>query len=203
MRRWCIAITFLLVLGGAAWYWFRTDPELAKARELQSQLAALGENASWDQRRGLMEQMRGQMDQLSDDQRRELFQEMRAPMQERMRATVDGYFAVPEAQRRAYLDQQIREMEQRRAAMQQRFAQRPPGDAGQRGGPGGPGGDRPGGGGPGGPGGPGGGGGGGGRDQRMLDSASPVDRARNTAYFTAIEARRKELGMPASSFGRR
>ncbi len=211
MRRWCIAITLLLVLGGAAWYWFRTDPELAKARELQSQLAALGENASWDQRRALMEQMRGQMDQLSDDQRRELFRDMRAPMQERMRATVDGYFAVPEAQRRAYLDQQIREMEKRRAEMQQRFAQRQasgesrgpdgggfPGGGGRGGPPNGEGRD----GGPGGRGGPGGGPGGG-RERAMLDNSTPTERARSTEYFSAMEKRRKELGLPDAPFGRR
>lgn len=201
MRRWYTIVSVLIVLSGLAWYWLREDPDLAAARELRAKLAALGENANDAERRALMQQMHGTMENLTDEQRRQLFQEMRGPFESRMRAAVDGYFALPDNLRQAYLDQQIREMEQRRAAMQQRFAQRPPGAAGQRGGPGGPGGDRPGGGGPGGPGGPGGGGGG--REQRMLDSASPVDRARNTAYFTAIEARRKELGMPASSFGRR
>ncbi|MDZ4780689.1 MAG: hypothetical protein SGJ19_10585 [Planctomycetia bacterium] len=207
MRRWFIAITLLLVLGGA-WYWFRVDPELAKARALQSQLAALGENASWDERRVLMEQMRGQMEQLTDEQRRELFQNMRAPFQERMRAAVDGYFAVPDAQRRAYLDQQIREMEKRRAEMQQRFAQRPP--SGENRGPNG--GGFPGGGGRGGPpsgdtrdGGRGGAGGGpgGGRERAMLDHSTPTERARSTEYFSAMEKRRKELGLPEAPFGRR
>jgi hypothetical protein len=155
-----------------------------------------------------MEQMRGQMEQLTDDQRRALFQEMRAPMQERMRATVDGYFAVPEAQRRAYLDQQIREMEKRRAEMQQRFAQRQASGENRGPGVGGfPGGEGRGGlpngeGREGGRGGPGGGPGGG-RERAMLDNSTPTERARSTEYFSAMEKRRKELGLPDAPFGRR
>jgi len=197
------AIVVVLAVG-AAWYWWREDPDLAAARALQAQLAALGDDATPDERRALREQMRASMDKLTDEQRRSLFEQMRAPFENQMRAAVDGYFALPENQRQAYLDQQIRAMEQRRAAMQQRFAQRPPRD--ERRSPGGPPrGDRPAGAPGGGPGmgGRGGGPGGGGREQRMLDNTPPVERAKNAAFFMALEKRRKELGMPEMPLGRR
>jgi hypothetical protein len=137
------------------------------------------------------------MQNLTDDQRRALFQEMRAPFQNQMRAAVGGYFALPPAERTAYLDQQIREMERRRAQMQQRFAARPPRDGRPDASGGPPRGDRSDGGPGGGPGGRDGGG------SRMLDRGTPVERARNTAYFTAIQQRRRELGLPETGFGRR
>ncbi len=211
MRRWFTVLVLVTVVCGLGWYWFRTDPDVAAARELQAKLAALGENASWNERRALMEQMRGHMENLTDDQRRALFQDMRAPFENRMRAAVDGYFAAPEAQRKAYLDQQIKQMEQRRAEMQQRFAQRQAnGGGGGRGDggsfPGGPPrGGAPDGGSGGRGGGPGGGpgAGGGGRERAMLDNTSPMERARSTEYMSAMERRRKELGLPEMSFGRR
>lgn len=206
MRRWYAIVPLMIVAGLAAWYWFRTDPDVAAARELQAKLAALGENASWDERRALMEQMRGHMEKLSEDQRRSLFQEMRSPFEGRMRATVDGYFALPEAQRQAYLDQHIKQMEARRAEMQKRFAQRQA-SGNNRGQGGGDRGANPRWGnanGRGGPGPSGGGGGPGGRRERaMLDRTSPVDRARSTEFFSALEKRRKELGLPEMGFGRR
>lgn len=205
--RYTIATTAAVISIAAAWYWFREDPALAAARATQAQLAALGENASEAERRALWEQMRGQMQTLTDEQRRALFRDRQGGFENRMRAAVDGFFALPENQRQAYLDQQIRQMEQRRLEMQRRFAQRPPGNNGRSdGGP--PRGDRPGAGprngGPG-AGGPGGGGpgGGGGRERQMLDNTSPVDRAKNAAYFTALEKRRKELGLPEMGIGRR
>ncbi len=201
MRRWYSLILVSLLLLGFGWWYFREDPDLAAARALQAQLAALGEKATWEDRRKLMDQMRGHMENLTEEQRRSLFQEMRAPFQNQMRAAVDGYFALPPAQREAYLDQQIREMERRRAAMQQRFAARPPGESPPGAGGRPPRGDRPGGGPNAGP-----GGGPGGRDaggSGMLDRSTPVERARNTAYTTAIQKRRKELGLPEMGFGRR
>lgn len=199
MRRWMAIFVVVTCISGLAWYWFRSDPDVAAARELQVRLAALGENASWNDRRALLEQMRGHMEKLTDEQRRALFQEMRAPFENRMRAMVDGYFAAPEVQRRAYLDQQIKQMEQRRAEMQQRFAQRQA-DGNDRG-PGRNGfpdrpsrGDAQGNrnGGP-----------GGGRERAMLDKTTPVERARTTEFFSAMDKRRKELGLPETPFGRR
>lgn len=192
--RYAIATLCVTLAIVAAWYWLREDPDLAAARAIQAQLAALGENATDAERRALWEQMRGQLGNLTDEQRRELFRERRGGFENRLRAAVDGYFALAENQRQAYLDQQIRAMEQRRAEMQRRFAQRPPGADG-RGAGGPPRGDRPGGGGP--RGGPGGGG------RWMLDNTSPVDRAKSAAYFTALESRRKELGLPAMPMGGR
>ena len=185
MRNWLIAGSTVIVIAVAAWYWWRDDAALAKAKELQAQLAALGENANWEDRRALREQMRAQMDQLTDEQRRALFQELRAPFQDRMRAAVDGYFALPDAQRKAYLDQRIREMEQRRKEMEQRLAQRPA-NRERRG-----------------PGGPRDASGPGGRERGMLDGSSPEDRAKSTEYFSALEKRRKELGLPDMPFGGR
>jgi hypothetical protein len=199
--RQCVAVGVgLVAVLCIAWWWWREDPALVAARETQARLAALGENATEAERRALWEQMRGQMGELTDEQRRALFRDRQGGFENRMQGMIDGYFALGEQQRQAYLDQQIRAMEKRRAEMQQRFAQRPP-NGGERGGP--PRGDRPGGGG--GERGPGGSGpgGGGGRGGARLDRSTPEQRAKSSAFFLAMEKRRKELGLPAMSMGRR
>lgn len=61
--------------------------------------------------------------------REQIGQELRRYWRYQMQRTVDGYFALPEDQREAYLDRVIDEMEQFREAMRQR---RPEGDQNRR-----------------------------------------------------------------------
>lgn len=134
------------------------------------------EKLDWDARRKAVET-------LPEDQRREAFGNI---MQAAMTQRVESYFALPDpAARKKYLDQQIDEMEKRRA----QFANmRPPGSVGgER-----PQGDRPDANrGPGGP----------NRDpaarqKSRLERTSPETRQKMAEFFAAVQERRAERGLP-------
>lgn len=181
-------VLLIALAGWGLWGWLFGDPEMARALDLQQQLASADESMSEEQRRALWGQFREQMDQLSPEQQSQLRDSMRGQFEARMDRRMDEFFALPSGQRVAYLDQQINEMEQRR----QQFA----GGGGPLAGPRG---DRQ---------------AGGGRGDRSsltpaersqrskqrLDRSTPDQRAKRSAYFAALNERREQRGLPP--FGR-
>lgn len=189
------SLAILLLIGGAWWY-FRTDPNVARMRELRSQLAD-DTKMTDDQRRQIFTEMREVGQRLTEQQRQQLWAEGGDQFRGRMMREIDNYFELPVKERKAYLDEQIKRMEDMRRNFARNDGQR--GD-GQRGG---------GGGGPGGPGGWGGRGNRGGdgetsRRRAMLDNTTPEQREKFTQYMQDMSARRKELGLPPMGppFGR-
>ncbi len=151
-----IALCVLVVLGGAgvAGYYLwpepapKPPPPVATATTQEAREFLASEDFSrlpLDQRMEWMDQARQKMDEMDEEERRKLFESvdentrhqigenMRKMMMERMTRDVETYYSLPEAEREAFLDKKIDEMEQFR------------GRRGPRGGPGGPGprGDRP------------------------------------------------------------
>jgi hypothetical protein len=178
-----VAAALLLVGGLVVWWWSGDNAQVEKVKQLQASMMTGNGPPS----REKMEEMRQEMEKLTPAQRQQVMEPMRHEMQRRMEKTMDDYFALPAAQRPAFLDAQIKEMENRFKDFGNR---RPPGGPGP-GGPGGPGGP------PGGPGGP--------RDMgsdtgklrrnEMLDHMTPSRRAKMDAYFADMAKRRMELGL--------
>jgi hypothetical protein len=202
-RKMTIGVVVILLVGGTVWAWMsRPDAQVEKVKQMQAE--AFKEDATPEQRRQNFELVHQEMEKLSPGQRDQVREYMREGMERRMDQQVSAYFALPQEQKIAYLDKQIKEMEQRRKEGETRRAQA--GQSGQRqGGAGGP---------PGGPGGPGGQQAGGRgqprppqsadarlqrRDQR-LDRSTAQQRAQRSAYFADMQQRRLQLGLPASPF---
>jgi hypothetical protein len=199
-RKMTIGVVAILIVGGTVWAWMsRPDAQVEKVKQMQAE--AFKEGATPEQRRENFQLVRQEMEKLSPGQRNQVWEQMREGMERRMDQQVSAYFALPQEQRGAYLDKQIKEMEQWRKAGEARRAQ-----AGQsgppQGGAGGP---------PGGPGGQQAGGGGQPRapqsaDARLqrrdqwLDRSTAEQRAQRSAYFADLQQRRLQLGLPASPF---
>lgn len=185
MRNRLILASSMVVLfaGAAAWYfWPRTpppDPQVAKARELQSKLTAdFGKSGQIQEQVKTMTQLRDTMVQMSPEQRREVMTGPGGPATI-MRNHAKTYSELPLDKRKAFLDDRIQEMEKFMSAMRQMGDMRPPGPP-----PGAGSGDRK------------------ERTRNMLNSTTPEDRALFSEYFTALMARRKELGLPGFGGGR-
>ncbi len=205
--RWVVAAIMLLVLlfGWAIWHFAggsQIDPAIeAKLASIREQLRPGGKQLSDKERRALMESARAEFEKLTPDQMRQLMERGRAEMQKAMEKRVNDYFALPEKDRKAALDRDIKEMEKWRSMGP------PPGGPPPGGRPGsGPGGNKqaanssssqqkgP----PGPPGGPHGPPHAMSHEEQismrmhMLNHTSPQMRA----YFQQLMQRRKELGLP-------
>jgi hypothetical protein len=193
-KRWLsLTALALLLLGGALWF-FWPSRQVARAKGLQEELfSPAARNLSPEQRREKFRELREARNALTPAQRRELSKEM----QKRRQAEISKYFKMSAAEKARYLDDRIRQMEQRRQARQGR-------NGGAGGGPGGgPGGSAAAAGGPqrGGP--P--------RDrspserdswrQERLDSTTPGERAQFTQFMKDLNARRAQLGLPTGRGG--
>lgn len=179
---------FLLLIGGLCWWWFSgNDAQIEKVRQMHAE-AFTGKGPP---SREKMEAIRLEMDKLSPRQREEVMRPMWEEMERRMDERMDKYFAMTEAQKKAFLDEEIKRMEDFGKAM----AKGPPPGAG------GPGGRPPGGkagGPPGGPHGP--------RDMgsdasklrrnEMRAHWSPTKRSKMNAFMSDMVKRRIELGLP-------
>ena len=192
-------IVLLLCLIGVGWALSRREaPQVAKVRQLQA--TAFSRELDSEKRRELFDQMRSESEKLTDEQRSTLRAEMRETRTEQMRTRIDSYFAMNSEQRKAYLDEQIDEMEQRRKEWQKMAKQREARGEGDRGEARGQGDRR-------GPGRPRGAGGGRGRDANrtaedrndrrrgFLSHSSAEDRAKFMAYLEDMNERREARGM--------
>ena len=200
-RKIASGVVVILLISGSVWAWMRRpDPEVARVKQLlQAEVAK--PNATPDQRRQTFQLVHQEMEKLSPTQRREVGQQLREGIQQRRDQQIAAYFALPPQQRVAYLDKEIKQMEQRRKEMEARRAQSGQSGAGNAGGwRGGPGGAQAGGGpqannGPRPP-----------RDNspearatrrvEHLDRSTPDQRAMRSAYRADIQKRRAQLGLP-------
>jgi hypothetical protein len=194
------ASVLILLIAGTVWaLWSRTDPRVVKVQQMQ--LAMYKENKMPD--RAQMEELHKAMRDLPAQQRHELMEQGRAYMERRMDERIDAFFALPKQERTAYLDKEIKQMEERRKQGEaNRTSRGQSGQGGTAGGPGGSGGPQANAGGAqaNGPGGPpppntnpearlq--------RRNQRLDSSTAQQRAKRSAYFAALQQRRSELGLP-------
>lgn len=190
------SVLAVLLLAGLGFYiWsLREDPEVVRFQELSRQVFQPNDKLSDAERDRLRTEWREAQQNLSESQRRQAFEEMGRSMRRGFTETIDKYFDLPPEKRVAYLDEQIRQMEEMRKNWARSRQDRPGG--------GGPGGPPRGGSGPGGSGSGFGRGGPGGRDEngmsgrrRMLDATTPEQRAKFQQYFKAVNDRRKQLGL--------
>lgn len=178
-NRLILAALALLLIGGiAGWYWWpRTpppDPQIAKARELQTKLTAnFGDSGNVKEQVKTMTELRDTMGQMSPEQRRKVMTGPGGPMS-MIRNHAKTYAELPLDKRKQYLDKRIDEMEKFMKAAREMgaFAGGPPGPPG-----GGNSGDRQ------------------ERQRNMLNNTTPEDRALFSEYFSDLMARRKERGM--------
>lgn len=212
------AVILLLLLGGPvlwAFGLFSPPPAVAEVQRLvDGQLAeyarvARGEVpfAAAPSAEPLVQQMRA----VPPEYREQAGQQMGRLWRAREQAEMASYFRLPPAERQAELDRRIKAEEARRKAREAEREKRgqgraaggaaaQPGQQAERGGPPGAGQG----------GGPGGRGPGGGRTEegrndrskRRLDASSPESRAQQAEYRRAMDARRRELGLPSGG-GRR
>lgn len=184
----------LLIGAGSVWGWsyFRGDPQMAKVKEMGSQLfSEASRDLPREERHKQWDSFRKEVDALTDEQRDALRREQMGRFSERMEEHLDEFLALSAEERTAQLDEQIDQMEERRQEWEQRRAE---GDRDGRRGEGRRGGwDR------------------GGRSNdpnarnerqlRRLDATTPELRAKMTEYRRLMNDRRRERGLPESHWG--
>jgi hypothetical protein len=194
-----------------------TDPEVARVRALFESTQP-NPDAPPEQQLAAMTSVRAEVEKLSPDQRKELFSKTLPPPARMMIARAEDYVALPEKEKRPFLDREIQKMQQMRRMMGSLFGGNRPGAspasaasssttnsamAGTRStgaGPSGPPAGSPFGGGPFG-GGPGRGlpplGGPGNPEffKTMLDNTTPEERAAMGQFMSDLTRRMKELGI--------
>ena len=106
-RRWkWLFLLLILLIVWQTWRMVSSGRNLAKARDMQTQMA--NANLSPEQRQQLFRDMRTTMANLTPDQRRLLS----AEQQKRQEQNLDRYFAMNKAEQRKYLDDRINQMQQ-------------------------------------------------------------------------------------------
>jgi hypothetical protein len=178
-RKIALGSILLLLLIWLLW----PDRTLAKVRALRTDLA--DKSISPEDREAKVQQLRTTMQSLTPAQRNELMADGRRRATEEM----ERYHALSAAEKKQYLDQQIKQMEEMRQRMQQQQQQGGQANAGPR---------------------PGGGPGGFGnpqggpqtpedrerRRQQRLDNTTPRERELRDQFRKDMENRRRELGLP-------
>jgi cobalamin biosynthesis protein CobT len=178
----------ILLIGGGVWAWMsRPDPQMEKVKQMGAELFA--GNKTPEQRRQQFELIRQEAEKLTPSQQQELRELGRQQFERRMDQQIAKYFAMPPAERTAYLDKQIQEQEKRRKEWESR---RPQSNASGGQGGGGP---------PGNAGGP--------RPQnnnaderaqrrgQWMDNSTAQQRSMRSSYMADMRKRRIELGLPA------
>jgi hypothetical protein len=120
---WIVAAVLLLLLLGAAgaYYLFREDPELAKAREVLDEMSPEKmKDLTREQRREKWKEVRDVLDNLTDEQRQALRKERFEKMRQRENERLKRYFAMSPEEKTQYLDEQI----DRSEAWRERFEER-------------------------------------------------------------------------------
>jgi hypothetical protein len=172
------------VLIAVALWRLRPDPQLARVKAMQQELARAADSADAAERRRRWEEFNREQQKLSPSQRKEVFGEFRKQRQ----AEIDRYFKMSKADKTRWLDRQIDREEQLRRSRQ---ANRPPGSPPRPPGPGGQGGpgrgnlsaeDRE------------------NRRKRRLDASTPEERAQHDQLRKDLAARRAQRGLPPAPF---
>jgi hypothetical protein len=172
-------------LVGIAWalFWDRSDPQVLKVKQLQSELfSGNSHSLSPQDLDRLRERLREESEKLEPEQREELWRAARDGFRARMHERIQKFLAAPENERIALLDEDIDRMEQQRGQWAQRRQQNSNRSAASGQGSRGPGNWSP-----------------GRRDarrRRFLDNTTPRERAELAAYFDALRKRRQQRGLP-------
>ncbi len=184
-RRALLAILLLLALGYAGYRAFGTDADLERVKELRQELSA--KDLTPEQRRAAAQRLRDALGKLSPEQRRAAGREMAQERNKRMAERLQEYARMSPREKTRHLDEQIKRMEDMRRQMQ---ARQGTGSSPSQFGPGqGP--------------------GGGNRPaptaaereqwrKQRLDDTTPEFRAQLDQYRKDIQARRQQLGLPAT-----
>jgi hypothetical protein len=166
---------FVFAAAGLAWYLLRpaVDPQLQAVRDTQQKLVELPDDKSREERRELFGQMREQIEQLEPEQRTELFRGPPPAFVRAMHKRISPYFELPADERVAFLDREIRRMEEMMRDMRPLLAAAAP--FGRDMSP-----ERM-----------------SGLQKHMLDSTTPIQRAQMSEFIKDVQQRRQELGLPA------
>jgi len=121
-QSWIIAAALIAVVGGSVWGLSRgnSKPQVAIPKELSVEsLKAQAEAEPARMMTTVRETMR--RDDLTDEQRRQIAENMRKVWEDTMRKRVDDYYAAnSEEDKKAILDRQIDEFEERRKELEER-----------------------------------------------------------------------------------
>ena len=93
-----------------------TDPEVARVRDLFESTQP-NPDAPPEQQLATMTSVRAEVEKLSPDQRKELFANTLPPPARMMIARAEDYVALPDSEKRPYLDREIQKMQQMRRMM--------------------------------------------------------------------------------------
>ena len=198
-------VAIILLAGGTVWALrSRTDPEVERVKEKVQKLQAevIGETMPPQRRLEKIEQVHKEIAQLNPAQRQGVGDMMRQMFERQISQHVDAYFALPPEKRVAFMDKDIALVEQMRKQWESRrpaTGQTPNGQNAQNAsnsqasanspGPRPP------------------------RDSspaaratrrvQMLDRHTPDERAKFAAYFSDMQKRRAQLGLPPLTGPRR
>lgn len=187
---WILTTISVVAVGGAGWGLMHRQSAAGTPVPAEFSVESLKAQAKDDPGK-MMGQLRETMqrEDLTEEQRRQIGENMRKVWEDTMQERVDEYYsATSDEERRAILDRQIDEFEQRRKEWQARQAEAekkngsnagpPPGFAGRPGAVS--------------------------REERKerAESRNPDQTARQMAYFAAMRQRMNERGIKPPSFGR-
>ena len=187
-RRALLALLLLLLLSYAGYRAFATNPDVDKVNELRKELSA--PDLTPEQRREKFQQLREAMDRLSTEDRRDISRAMSQERYKRSEADMQRYTRMSPRERTQYLDEQIKRMEEWRKQREQAgqggasssrsgSTAAPTGTSGTRPQPSAEERERL-------------------RKQR-LDGTTPEYRAMRDQYMKDLQARRQQLGLPATT----
>lgn len=133
------AIVLLLLVGICWWAFGHESAQLRKVRQLMKDnpMPPPGKGGPPAGDRAKFDAMRKEVEKLNPVERMKLFGGMRQNMEKHMVNELNNYFAMTTEQKKAYMDNRVKEMEKHRKEMEQN-KDKPP-----TGGPGGPGGKKP------------------------------------------------------------
>ena len=119
-----ILAILLLALGSVgAYFYFRTNPHVAKAKALQQKLAQ-SQNLSREERGELFRQVGEEFRKMPAGEREKLEKERRQAGMKMWKAWMDKYFSLSDEEKKAWLDEEIDRGEAMRKEWEKRRAER-------------------------------------------------------------------------------
>lgn len=178
-RKRMFVLAIVVPLAGLIWFLLpeRPDPQLIKVQQMQEKLFDRTAKMEPGKRREAFGQLRQEFEKLTPEQRDQLMRENPPPPMRQMQENIVAFFQLPEEERTAALDKQIDEFEKMRKQFERNRGDGPPGpfrnmSEAQR------------------------------NEfrRKMLDNSTAQQRGMFGEYFQALEARRRQRGLPAMPF---
>jgi hypothetical protein len=114
-------VVLILLIAGVSWAWMqRPDPQVEKVKQLGAE--AFKPGVTEERRQEIFQQIHQEMEQLQPAQRHQVMEAQHEHFERQMDRQMKTYFSMSPVQRTAYLDEQIKKMEQGRKAMEARMA---------------------------------------------------------------------------------